>query len=94
VTLRSRWCSDESLNDIVHRVDFNAMIPLLALQLFHLAGQVLVCRENLTEFNEGPDDHDVHLYGSLAFEHRGQHGHTVFRERVGFVLGVSAATFF
>ncbi len=55
---------------------------VLLLKGDHLAGEVLVGRQDATEPNKRADDLDVHLHGSFAMKHARKHRDAVLREGI------------
>ena len=43
-------------------------LPEAGFDLFHFVGEVFVGAEHFAQFDEGPNDDDIHLHGAFAFE--------------------------
>ena len=55
------------------------------LEFREFAGEFDVISEELARLHEGAHDGDVDLHGALAAQDAGEHGHPLFRERIGEV---------
>jgi hypothetical protein len=83
------------LNQLSQRVkdDLDVMIVGIAafFELAQFVRDVSVAHRHLTQGHERTHDGDVNLHGALTFEHGGEHGDTLLRERVGPVAAASTA---
>ena len=59
------------------------LLFLGGVNLVDFAGQLFVSGQEFAEFDESAGDENVHLHGTPAFKHRGQHGHAVLGEGIG-----------
>jgi hypothetical protein len=58
-------------------------VPFLCgFELLHAGGQVFVSGQHFPEFDESPDDEDVHFHSPFAVQDGGEHGHAVLGESV------------
>ncbi len=58
--------------------DYLELVIVLALHFPQLSRQFLIAGQHLAQANEGSNDRDVYLDRTLAVEHAGKHGDTLF----------------
>jgi hypothetical protein len=63
--------------------------PSASAQEPQFCSQVLVCCQNLPDFDKGTNDKDVHLNSSFTLEHRGKHRHAMLSKSIWHITATA-----
>lgn len=93
VPLRS-LCIEQVFDAVIDLTELYVVFPQSFFDHNRLCPYIVLLQENLSYFDKGAHDGDVHLYGLIAVQNPAEHGDALLRESVGQVLGMLPFTAF